>query len=209
MTKLYYTPTSCGASSFICAYISRLDFECEVVDLATHTTESGIDFYSINPKGNVPCIVLDDGSILNENISCLEYIADISNSNLAPKQRTIERYKLNQLLSFLASELHSSIGMFFNPNSKDIFVRTFLKSVFDKKMEYLQKNILNDDKKFVFGDKFTIVDSYLHIILSWLGYVGLNLNDYPIANKYYNGICNIDIVKKAKNRMATIPKVVF
>ena len=50
MVKLYYTPTSCGASSFICAFIAGLNFDCEIVDLSTHKTESGIDFYTINPK---------------------------------------------------------------------------------------------------------------------------------------------------------------
>ena len=77
MVKLYYTPTSCGASSFICAFIAGLNFDCEIVDLSTHKTESGIDFYTINPKGNVPTLILDDGTILNENISCLEYILDL------------------------------------------------------------------------------------------------------------------------------------
>lgn len=208
MTKLYYTPTSCGASSFICAHISKLNFDCEVVDLSTHTTESGIDFYSINPKGNVPCIVLDDGSILNENISCLEYIADQSNNQLAPKEGSVERYQLRQLLSFLASELHSSIGMFFNPKAKDPYIRDFLKNVLDKKMKYLQRNILVDFNKYVFKNNFTIVDAYLHIILSWFGYVGLDLSEYPVALKYYRGICELDIVKNAKKRMARIPKTI-
>ena len=107
MVKLYYTPTSCGASSFICAFTSKLNFDCEIVDLTTHKTESGIDFYSINPKGNVPCIVMENGNILNENISCLEYIADLSYKNyvnLAPPSESSERYQLSQILSFIASE---------------------------------------------------------------------------------------------------------
>ena len=140
MPKLYYTPTSCGASSFICAYITGLNYECEVVDLATHTTESGVDFYTINPKGNVPTLVLDDGTILNENISCLEYIADQSPKiELAPVSNSVERYQLRQLLSFITSELHPTIGLFFNPRSKEPYIREFLEEILDKKMEYLQK----------------------------------------------------------------------
>ena len=99
MVKLYYTPTSCGASSFISAYIAGINFDCEAVDLATHNTESGVDFYTINPKGNVPTLILDDGTVLNENIACLEYILDLSLQNkestkIGPYNNTSERYIL-------------------------------------------------------------------------------------------------------------------
>ena len=78
MVKLYYTPTSCGAASFISAYKAGLhDIETEQVSLADHKTASGVDFYTINPKGNVPCLVLNDGTILNENAAVLQYIADL------------------------------------------------------------------------------------------------------------------------------------
>jgi glutathione S-transferase len=66
MTKLFYTPTSCGAASFIAANIAGIKLDCETVDLQGHKTASGVDFYSLNPKGNVPCLVLDDGNVLNE-----------------------------------------------------------------------------------------------------------------------------------------------
>lgn len=208
MVKLYYTPTSCGASSFICAHIGKLEYDCEMVDLTTHTTESGIDFYSINPKGNVPTLVLDDGTILNENISCLEFIADeamrINDIVLAPLKDSTERYVLRQILSFLASELHPTIGLFFNPRSKDFTIREFMMSIFDKKMKYLQKHILKN-KTYVYSDNFTIVDAYLHIILTWIGYVGIDINDYPVADLYLQNILSLEKVKKAKNLMATFP----
>lgn len=207
MVKLYYTPTSCGASSFICAFTSKLKFDCEVVDLMTHKTESGKDFYSINPKGNVPCIVLDNGDILNENIACLEYIADLGyrkHSILAPFSQTPERYQLSQILSFIASELHATIGLLFNTACTGN-IREFVLNNFDRKMNYLEKNLLNDNKQYIFGNYFTIADSYLHIVLSWTGYVGIDLNKYQVAKNYYQGICNLENVKEAKKRMAMIP----
>lgn len=76
MTKLYYSPTSCGAASFIAAVATGLKIDVEQVDLRAHTTTSGVDFYTVNPKGNVPCLVLDDGTILNEGAAVLQYIAD-------------------------------------------------------------------------------------------------------------------------------------
>jgi glutathione S-transferase len=204
MVKLYYTPSSCGVSSFIAAYFAELNFECESVDLSTHTTESGVDFYTINPKGNVPTLVLDDGTVLNENIVCLEYIADVS-KELAPPLGTHERYEFNQLLSYFATEIHQTIGLFFNPAAKDETIRSFIKGNFDRKMNYLQEKILNN-KKFVYGDAFTVADSYLHIILSWTKYLGIELAEYPIAYEYYNNICNLNFVNDAKLRAYTKPK---
>lgn len=77
MPKLYYTSTSCGAANFIAAYVGGVLLETEQVDISTHVTKTtGADFYAINPKGNVPAIVLDDGTVLNENSATLQYIAD-------------------------------------------------------------------------------------------------------------------------------------
>lgn len=76
MVKLYYTPTSCGAASFIVAHALKLNVECEQVNLGDHKTASGQDFYAINPKGNVPALVLDDGTVLNEGAAVLQYLGD-------------------------------------------------------------------------------------------------------------------------------------
>jgi len=77
MPKLYYTPTSCGAASFISMVAAGLELDVEQVHLDCHKTATDADFFTINPKGNVPCLVFDDGTILNENVSVLQYIADM------------------------------------------------------------------------------------------------------------------------------------
>ena len=76
MTKLYYTPTSCGAASFIAAVAAGLVIDVEQVDLKTHKTAAGEDYYAINAKGNVPALVTNDGIVLNEGAAVLQYIAD-------------------------------------------------------------------------------------------------------------------------------------
>lgn len=81
MTKLYYTSTSCGAASFIAAVAAGIHIDAEVVDIGTHKTASGEDYYKINPKGNVPCLVLDDGTVLNEGAAVLQWIADQVNGS--------------------------------------------------------------------------------------------------------------------------------
>jgi glutathione S-transferase len=77
MTKLYYTSTSCGAATFISAFVGGVQLETEQVDIGTHLTASGADFYKINSKGNVPALVLNDGTVLNENSAVLQYVADL------------------------------------------------------------------------------------------------------------------------------------
>jgi len=76
MTKLYYTTTSCGAASFIAAVAAGVHIDTEQADISAHKTASGADFYAINPKGNVPALVLDDNTLLNEGAAVLQWIAD-------------------------------------------------------------------------------------------------------------------------------------
>ena len=115
--KLFYTPTSCGAASFIAAFL-LLELLYKV-NIQTHKTASDADFYSINPKGNVPALVLDDGTLLNENAAVLQYIADLKPGSIAPLNDTIDRVILQNILSYLSSEVHPSIGGLFNPTLGD------------------------------------------------------------------------------------------
>lgn len=218
MNKLYYSQYSCGAASFIAAHLTNFRLECETVDLSTHKTSSGVDFYNINRKGNVPSIIIPyklggitSQVILNENIVCLEYIADKANSSehpkpLAPVSGSLERYEMNTLLSYLGTELHPAFGLFFNPASKDENVNKMAIGNFEKKMKFLQENILVG-RTYIYGNSLTIADLYCHIILSWHKYIGIDLSAYPVAYAYYNGICELPDVKKAKEYMATNPSV--
>ena len=90
-------------------------------------------------------------------------------------------------------------------NENDTYIRNFLLTIFDKKMKYLESYMIKD-KKFIHGNSFTIIDAYLHIVLGWTGYVGIDLNNYENALKYKKYIESIPEVKKAKNRMAFFPK---
>ena len=113
--KLYYTTSSCGAASFIAAVAAGVSLECEQVDIREHKTTSGVDYYKINPKGNVPCLVLDDGTILNEGAAVLQFIADQAPGTVAPENGSNGRYLVQNMLNYTASEVHAAIGGLFNP----------------------------------------------------------------------------------------------
>ncbi len=191
--KLYYTPTSCGAANFLAASIGGLQFDSEVVDLATHKTKSGADFYGINPKGNVPTVVLSDGSILNENVATLTYIADAGNAGLAPKEGSPERYQYLNHIAFVASELHKGVGALFNP-SLSPEAREGAKANAVKKIDQLVSLFGLDKNSFLNGKTLSAADLYAYIVLSWTGYLGIQLS--AGAQRYFDGIKAHEDVQK-------------
>jgi glutathione S-transferase len=183
--KLYYTPTSCGAANFLAASIGGLEFDSEVVDLPTHKTKSGADFYSINPKGNVPTIVFADGSVLNENVATLTYLADAGKAHLAPKEGTPERYAYLNHVGFVATELHKGVGALFNSKLTEE-AKTAAKANARKKIDYLVTLLDGGKKPFLNGKTLSAADLYAYIVLSWTGFLGLELP--AAAQTYFDGI---------------------
>ncbi len=179
--KLYYTPTSCGAANFLAASIGGLEFDSETVDLGKHQTKSGKDFYAINPKGNVPAIVFPDGSLLNENVATLTFLADRGNAGLAPKEGTAERYAYLNDLGFVASELHPAFGALFNPKlsteAREAAVANALRRV-DKFVTMLD----GGKKPFLNGTSLSAADLYAFIVLGWSGFLKVTL---PTAAQAY------------------------
>jgi len=207
MPKLYYTATSCGAASFIAAFTAGLALECETVDLGTHKTASGADFYQINPKGNVPTIVLDDGTVLNEGAATLAWIGDQpGGASIFPALGTSKRYEVIAALNYVASEVHANFGPLFNPsNSAEIKDKS--KENLAKKFTYLES--VFDKTKFLTGDSFTIADSYLYIVLSWCGYVGVDMSSAPKVQAYFDAVKSLPNVAAAHERIATNPATTF
>src|SRR3954454_16326003 len=113
--KLYFSPGACSLSPHIALHESGLAHETEKVDLRAKKTESGSDFLAVNPKGQVPTLQLDDGSILTEGPAIVQYIADKApRSGLAPANGTMERYRLQETLNFISTELHKGFSILFN-----------------------------------------------------------------------------------------------
>jgi len=215
MPKLYYTPTSCGAASFITAWTGQVSLECEQVNIQSHTTSSGVDFYTINPKGNVPCIVFEDGMILNENAACLQWIGDqISSMNfrVCPPSGTTARYEVQNCLSHISSEVHAAFSPLFVQHPEQL--KQFLLQRANSKLAYLEKTLIGDKKFLVEGwgnvqDKPTIADFYLYMVLSWCPQLGLDLTSYPKCQAFMERIGSIQQVKEAIIRMKANPSTIL
>jgi len=212
MPKLFYSPTSCGAASFISAFTIGLNLDCEQMSVQTHLTSSGQDFYHINPKGNVPCVILDDGTILNENISVLQWIADqvsvVSTNKIAPLNGTQDRYVLMNCLSFIASELHPSIGGLFFTDSEEI--TGFLRNKVSMKLTYVENCMLRGGKDFLIWEGTpSIADFYLFVVLSWCSKLNISLSSYPRCQAFVDRMSSNSMVKGAQMRMSTNPSCIM
>ena len=110
---------------------------------------------------------------------------------------------LQNVLSYVSTEVHPSIGGLFNPTLTED-VKTFIKGNAARKLAYLESTIIAD-KRFVVGDSFSVADSYLYIVLSWAGYVGIDLSPFPQVKAYFERIGALENVKAAHARIATSP----
>lgn len=135
--KLFYKPGACSLSPHIVLREAGLDFSIERVDLVTKKTETGADYLSINPKGQVPALVLDDGSLLTEGVAIVQYLADkVPDRHLIAPSGTLSRYHAIEWLNFIATELHKGFSPLFNPNTPDEY-KTIVRERLDKQFSYV------------------------------------------------------------------------
>lgn len=171
--KLYYSPGACSLSPHIVAREADLAIELEKTDLTNKTTASGIDFTTINPKGYVPALQLDDGSVLTEGPAIVQYLADKTPAaNLIPAAGTLARYRVLEWLNFISTELHKSFSPLFNPANSDARKQE-AKDYLAKRFVTVEQQLAKSD--YIAGDQFTVADAYLFTVLGWGKYVGVEL----------------------------------
>jgi glutathione S-transferase len=193
--KLYYAPGACSLSPHIVLLEAGLPFTAEKTDLKSKKTEKGVDFLTINSKGSVPALALDDGQVLTEGPAIVQYIADQKpDSGLAPRAGTLARYRLMEILNYISSEVHKSFAPLFNPASSAEVKSAALESV-GKKFDWLSGHI--GSNKFLLGDNFTVADAYLFTILGWTRHVGVDLTKWPALEAYQSRVGHRPKVQEA------------
>ncbi len=180
--KLFYKPGACSLSPHIALFEAGLPFTTDRVQGADKPTRGGVDYKALNPKGYVPALLLDDGQLLTEGVAIVQYIADQAPAKkLAPPNGTLERYRLQEWLNFIATELHKGISPLFNPKYPDDLRKAQKERVLDR-FGYVNKQLTG--KTFLMGDAFTVADCYLYVISTWLPRVGVELTDMPALTSY-------------------------
>jgi glutathione S-transferase len=183
--KLYSSPGTCSMASNIALHEAGIPFEIAKVDKRTKRVD-GVDFITINPKGYVPALRLDDGQLLTENVAVLQYIADQKpESKLAPPAGTMERYRLQEWLSFINSEVHKAFTPLYSQEATEE-MKTYARNNIIKRLTYLQGAL--GDKQYLMGDQFTVADAYLFTVLGWGVFVGIDIGQWPNLKSYVERI---------------------
>lgn len=183
--KLYGSAGACSLAADIALHEAGIRFDLAKVDLRTKKVD-GADFNEVNPKGYVPALRLTDGTVLTENVAVLQYIADLNpDAHLAPPAGTMERYRLQEWLGFISSELHKSFGPLFHTESGEQAQQS-ARAQLQKRLKWLQGEL--GSRPYLLGQAFTVADAYLFTVLRWAPRVGIDLAQWPALQSYVGRI---------------------
>jgi glutathione S-transferase len=203
--KLYFAPGACSLSPHIVLREAGHNFELEQVNNAEKKTKSGKDYWTINAKGQVPVLELDNGERLTEGPVIVQYLADQKpGSGIVPAAGSMERYRVQEWLNFTGSELHKTFGPLFRPTTPDAF-KTLSKESLGKRFDWIEKQLAG--RAYLMGDKFTIADAYMFTVLRWSPRVEIDLAKWPNVKAYVDRIAarpKVQEAMKAEGLIAAI-----
>jgi glutathione S-transferase len=175
--QLYFSPGACSLASHITAREAGISVDLKRADTKTKKLEDGSDYLAINSKGAVPALKLDSGQVLTEGVAIMQYLADQKpESGLAPKNGTLERYRVQEWLNYITSEVHKSFSPLWTP-SNDQAVKDYALTNLKKKFDWVEKQLTG--KQYLTGDSFTIADAYLFTVVNWVNPLGIDLTPWP------------------------------
>lgn len=193
--KLFFSPGACSLAPHIVLRESGCAFSLEKVDTARHLTADGSDYYTVNPKGQVPLLVLDDGATLSEGPVIAQYIADqAANTTLMPVAGSLARYRVMEWQNYLTSELHKSFSPLFNA-SFDHAAKTLHAALLHKKYAWVDTRLA--DTSYLTGEDFTVADAYLFTVTGWAKYVHLDLSDLVHLQRFLSRVAARPAVRAA------------
>lgn len=195
--KLYFSPGACSFSPHLALREAGIDFDLVKVDLKSHTLAAdGSDFTAINPKGYVPVLELDDGTRLTEGPAIVQYVADLKpGSGLAPAAGTLQRYRLQEWLGFINSEIHKGFSPLFRPTTPDEY-KSIARQALAHRLDYLAAHLASND--FLLGAQFTVADGYLFTILGWCQWVAIDLSQWPALEAFQARVAGRPSVQAAR-----------
>jgi len=171
--KLYYSPGACSLSPHIALHESGLAFEAVPAPTKTHQLPDGTDYYTINPLGYVPLLELDNGERLREGPAIVQYIADqAAGKNLAPANGTMARYRLQEWLTFIGTELHKGFSPLFNA-AMPAEAKTIASDKVLSRLKWLDGELKG--KNYLMGEDFSVADGYLFTVTNWAPKVGVDI----------------------------------
>ena len=175
--KLFYKAGACSMATHI--VLNELDenFDLESVDTKKGVTETGANFHNINPRGYVPAVILDNGETLTENGAILQFLFDEHYGDKV-EINALTRARLQEVLSFLSSELHKAFSPFFAKTKLTAEERADALVKLRKQIANFE-GMIADGRSFVIGETYTPADAYAFVILNWATFINVPLDDWP------------------------------
>jgi glutathione S-transferase len=193
--KLYYAPYTCSLSPHIVLRELGLPFELVRVDNKTKQTADGRDFRSINPKGYVAALVLENGQVLTEGPAIVQYLADLQPaSGLAPQMGSWERVRLQEMLNFITSEIHAGAAPLFNGELPEEAKAYFREKLFTR-FALLEAKLGQQD--YLLGATFSVADAYLFTVVSWCKFFAIDVNRWQALSQYMRRVGSRPAVQAA------------
>lgn len=172
--KLYYSPGACSLSPHIALQEAGLAYTPVLASTKSHKLQDGTDFYTINPLGYVPVLELDDGTRLREGPAIVQYLADQApHKNLAPAHGTLGRYRLQEWLTFIGTEIHKTFSPLFVPGTPEDY-KPQVKQRLLARLQWVDSELAG--KPYLMGEQFSVADAYLFTVTNWGQYVGLDIS---------------------------------
>ena len=140
----------------------------------THKLPDGTDFHTINPKGYVPLLEFDDGTRLSEGPAIVQWIADQApEKQLAPTPDSIDRYRLQEWLSFIGTELHKQVSPLINPAMPEA-AKALFRQKFVQRLTFVDRHLA--DRDHLLGARFSVADGYLYTVARWSAPLELDIS---------------------------------
>jgi glutathione S-transferase len=172
--KLYYSPGACSLSPHIALHEAGLAFTPVLASTKSHKLQDGTDYYSINPLGYVPMLELDDGTRLREGPVIVQYIADqVPLKMLAPVNGSLQRYRLQEWLTFIGTEIHKGFSPLFKPNTPEEY-KPIARDHLLQRLQWVDSQLAG--KQYLMGDQFTVADGYLFTVTNWAKPTNLDIS---------------------------------
>jgi glutathione S-transferase len=184
--KLYYSPGACSTASHIVLEESGLPYQAVRVDLKDKVTADGTDYNTVNPKGYVPAVQLDDGQVICENTALLPYLGELNpKSGLLPAAGSMDNYRVREWTGYISIELHKNLSPLFRPNTPEATVQA-QHQVLKRRFGYVNDKL--GQGPYLTGNAFTVADAYLFVVLSWFPRLKMDRSEYPNLQAFYDRV---------------------
>ncbi len=200
MYTLFFSPGACSLAAHIAIIDSGLPYQLRRLNF-TENEQQSAEYLKVNPKGRVPALVTDRGT-LTETTAILLFLAQMApEKTLAPLDDPFALAKLQGFNSYLSSTVHvnHAHGRRATRWADDPTAIEAMKRKVPDTMRAAYRLIEDDmlSGPFVMGETYSIADPYLFVMSSWLKGDGVEIAEFPRVKAHYERMQERASVQKA------------